>query len=111
MQTGAMKTAFKLPNASVSDCKGRKNLRTKQVHNGSQAKKEWREPLLSSLSCKLGSGKTRRKENAKEESTPYDGADSLKQILVLSTFQFTRFQPTELNSLLVSTRLSCFSAS
>ena len=55
-------------------------------------------------SCKLGSGKTRRKENAKEESTPYDGADSLKQILILSTFQFTRFQPTELNSLLVSTR-------
>ena len=40
----------------------------------------------------------------KEESTPYDGADSLKQILILSTFQFTRFQPTELNSLLVSTR-------
>ncbi len=40
----------------------------------------------------------------KEESTPYDGVDSLKQILVLSTFQFIRFQPTELNSLLVSTR-------
>ena len=57
-------------------------------------------------SCKLGSGKTRRKENAKEESTPYDGVDSLKQIRVLSTFQFTRFQPTELNSLLVSTSLS-----
>ena len=37
-------------------------------------KKEWREPLLSSLPCKLGSGKTRRKENAKEESTPYDGS-------------------------------------
>ena len=92
-------------------CKDGKYLRTKQVHNGSQAKKEWREPLLSSLSCKLGSGKTRRKENSKEESTPYDGADSLKQIHVLSTFQFTRFQPTELNSLLVSTRLSCFSAS
>lgn len=55
-------------------------------------------------SCKLGSGKTRRKENVKEESTPYDGVDSLKQILILSTFQFTRFQPTELNSLLVSTR-------
>lgn len=70
MQTGAMKTAFKLPNASVSGCKGRKYLRTKQVHNGSQAKKEWCEPLLSSLPCKLGSGKTRRKENAKEESTP-----------------------------------------
>ena len=92
-------------------CKDGKYLRTKQVLNGSQAKKEWREPLLSSLSCKLGSGKTRRKENSKEESTPYDGADSLKQIRVLSTFQFTRFQPTELNSLLVSTRLSCFSAS
>ena len=30
--------------------------------------KRWCEPLLSSLSCKLGSGKTRRKENAKEES-------------------------------------------
>ena len=42
----------------------------------------------------------------KEESTPYDGVDSLKQILILSTFQFTRFQPTELNSLLVSTSLS-----
>ena len=60
-------------------CKDGKYLRTKQVHNGSQAKKEWREPLLSSLSCKLGSGKTRRKENSKEESTPYDGADSLKE--------------------------------
>ena len=75
------------------------------------SEKRWCEPLLSSLPCKLGSGKTRRKENVKEESTPYDGVDSLKQILVLSTFQFTRFQPTELNSLLVSTRLSCFSAS
>ena len=32
----------------------------------------------------------------KEESTPYVGADSLKQIRVLSTFQFTRFQLTEL---------------
>ena len=40
-------------------------------------------------SYKLGSGKTRRKENVKEESTPYDDVDSLKQILVLSTFQFT----------------------
>jgi len=48
-------------------------------------KKEWCEPLLSTLSCKLGSGKTRRKENMKEESTPYSGADSLKQILGLST--------------------------
>ena len=34
------------------------------------SKKRWCEPLLSSLPCKLGSGKTRRKENAKEESTP-----------------------------------------
>ena len=67
-------------------------------------RKKWCEPLLSSLSCKLGSGKTRRKENVKEESTPYDGVDSLKQILILSTFQFTKFQLTELNSLLVSTR-------
>ena len=33
-------------------------------------KKRRCEPLLSSLPCKLGSGKTRRKENAKEESTP-----------------------------------------
>ena len=40
-----------------------------------------------------------------------NGVNSLKQIRVLSTFQFTRFQLTELNSLLVSTRLSCFSAS
>lgn len=44
----------------------------------------------------------------KEESTPYVGADSLKQIRVLSTFQFTRFQLTETICLLVSTRLSCF---
>lgn len=42
--------------------------------------------------------------NGKFQITLYDGVDSLKQILVLSTFQFTRFQPTELNSLLVSTR-------
>ena len=31
-------------------------------------RKRWCEPLLSSLPCKLGSGKTRRKENVKEES-------------------------------------------
>lgn len=32
----------------------------------------------------------------KEESTPYEGADSLKQILGLSTqFSFTRLQLTE----------------
>ena len=42
----------------------------------------------------------------KEESTPYDGADSLKQICVLSTSQFTRFQLTEPICLLVSTRHS-----
>ena len=40
-------------------------------------------------SYKLGSGTTRRTENVKEESTPYAGVDSLKQILVLSTSQFT----------------------
>ena len=54
------------------------------------------ESHLSTLPRKLGSGKTRRIGNMKEESTPYDGADSLKQIRVLSTFQFTRFQLTEL---------------
>ena len=58
--------------------------------------KEWCESHLSTLPRKLGSGKTRRIGNMKEESTPYVGADSLKQIRVLSTFQFTRFQLTEL---------------
>jgi len=56
---------------SIHSAKVGKNLLTKQVHNGSLAKKEWCEPFLSTLSCKLGSGKTRRKENMKEESTPY----------------------------------------
>ena len=54
-----------------SSGKGMKKNNTNQVHNGSYVKKEWCEPLLSSLPCKLGSGKTRRKENMKEESTPY----------------------------------------
>ena len=58
-------------------------------------KKEWCESHLSTLPRKLGSGKTRRIGNMKEESTPYDGADSLKQICVPSTYQFTRFQLTE----------------
>ena len=52
------------------------------VHRG----KERRRLLLSIFPCKLGSGKTRRKEDMKEEPTPYHGADSLKQIPVLFYF-------------------------
>ena len=52
------------------------------VHRG----KERRKLLLSIFPCKLGSGKTRRKEDMKEEPTPYHGADSLKQIPVLFYF-------------------------
>ena len=70
-----------------------RNLRTLQDY---KRKREWCESHLSALPCKLDSGKTRRIGNMKEESTPYDGADSLKQIRVPSTFQFTRFQLTEL---------------
>lgn len=53
------------------------------VHRG---EKERRRLLLSIFPCKLGSGKTRRKEDMKEEPTPYHGADSLKQIPVLFYF-------------------------
>ena len=63
------------------------------VHRG----KERRRLLLSIFPCKLGSGKTRRKEDMKEEPTPYPWCRlaQTNSSSFLLQFKFTRFQLTE----------------
>lgn len=76
------------------------------VHRGG---KEKRRLLLSIFPCKLGSGKTRRKEDMKEEPTPYHGADSLKQIQFFSTsvqiYQISTYRTVTVHTSYIGTPL------